>query len=226
MNRIGLMDKHELFRASLKHLINNFDDCSVEMESSSLIELENKMYPGSISILIIDIIKMSDTEWEVLKRIKHHFPDIRLVVLTNLISKEIVLRLIEAGISGCYSKEISALDLENAIYAVVNSQDTFDVKFGPVVREKLVCDDVFKVNMKNKFNVEFSDREREVLRLVCQEMTNVEISQRLDLSVRTVESHRRRMIEKTDSRTIIGVLVYAVKENISLDFIGREVHAS
>lgn len=215
--KIGLLDRHELFRSSLESLINSFHGMEVGASMSCFDSLLAQMTPGSIDLLIVDVDQLQDDNCTQLKELIHHFPEIKVMVLTSVVSKEQVLKLIECGICGYFSKDVSPEKLESSIRDVLNNQNQFDVKLGPSVREKLMQREVFKHNPYVPMQTEFSARELQILELVCKEKTNSEISEFLNLSVRTIESHRRRMIEKTNSRNMIGVVIYAISQNIPFD---------
>ena len=91
---------------------------------------------------------------------------------------------------------------------------------GPVVKDKLVNKEIFGDNFEKPEKTKFSRRELEVLELVCKERTNTEIARLLGVSIRTVETHRRKMVEKTGSKSMIGVIVAAVQLNMTISSTG------
>jgi DNA-binding NarL/FixJ family response regulator len=216
MNRIGIVDKNDLFRSSLKSYVDNIKSCQVNIDCSDVKELEIRLFPGMVNILIIEIYKFTDDEWNCLKKLVHNFPEVKILILSNDISKEKVMKLIEIGVSGFYSKEVCPELLKNVILEIATTKNTFDIKLGAIVRERIMTAHFFNSSNKEILANDFSDREIEILNLICQEMTSPQISEALNLSVRTIEAHRRRMIDKCDKKNIVGVILHALSLNIPL----------
>jgi DNA-binding NarL/FixJ family response regulator len=206
MVRIVLIDSRKLFRVSLKSLISSFTNCEVLLDVSSLKEVPKNYDCKQIHLVIID---PASVKFEGFLRAQIFFNYSRILVLTDLIEQDNIMNYMKLGISGVFSKNDCPSQLEKAIQDISNDYSFEEVRLGSVIRESLIND----IKSKNKKKVAFSDREIQVLKLVCLEKTNAEISAILKLSVRTIESHRRRMIEKTDCRNIIGVILNAIELN-------------
>jgi NarL family two-component system response regulator LiaR len=206
MVRIVLMDSRKLFRVSLKSLISSFTNCEVVMDISSLNEVPNNYDCKQVHLVIIDPASVKS---EGFLKAQNFFNYSRIMVLTDLIEQDHIMKYMKLGISGVFSKDDCPSQLEKAIQDISNNYGFDEVRLGSVIRESLIND----IKSNNKKKVAFSDREIQVLKLVCLEKTNVEISAILKLSVRTIESHRRRMIEKADCRSIIGVILNAIELN-------------
>lgn len=203
MVRIILVDSHRLFRVSLKSLISTFRDCEVVMDVSSIKEIPKSYDTKSIHLIIFD---PTNADKGAFSKIKQVFKYSRMMILTYNADRDNVIDYMELGISGFFSKEDCPSQLEHSIQEISNNYTFQEVRLGSVVRQALMTDVGFR-----KKKIKFSKRELQILRLVCIEKTNSEISEILGLSIRTVESHRRRMIDKTDCRSIIGVILNAIE---------------
>ncbi|MFT5819675.1 MAG: DNA-binding NarL/FixJ family response regulator [Crocinitomix sp.] len=206
MVRIVLLDSRKLFRVSLKSLIGSFANCKVVLDISSIKEVPSDFDFKKIHLVIIDPASIKTGGFQ---KAQNFFNYSRMIILTDLIDREHVMDYMQLGISGFFSKDDCPSQLEKAIQDISNNYDFEEVRLGSVIRQALISNVKY---MKRK-KVSFSDREIQVLKLVCLEKTNAEISDILELSVRTIESHRRRMIEKADCRSIIGVILNAIELN-------------
>ena len=154
-------------------------------------------------MVVYDPADMDPADFE---KLQQNFESSKFMILTNYVTRDIVTNFMHQGVSGFFSKDDCPTQLESAIYEIVDSYNLSEVVLGKFVRQVLF-DNPKTIAAKN---VKFTSREIEVLNLVCLEKTNSEISEILGLSIRTIETHRRRMIDKADCRTIIGVIMNAL----------------
>ncbi len=213
MIRIALTDDHTIFRKSLRVLINTFEDCEVVLEASNGLELERELDNTNIDVLILDIQMPEQNGIITCKNISEQHPDIKILILSQLESKEMVLKMIQSGAAGYFTKNTNPENLEKAIKDISNDGFYFDKNLGAVIRQALIKNKETKL-VDDRFVVDFSDRELEIIQLISEQKNNLEIAKILDISQRTVETYRKRMIEKTESKNIIGVLTYAVRNNM------------
>jgi len=213
MIRTVLIDSHRLFRVSLKSLINSFDQCQVCLDLDSFKNIPKNNSSEQINLVILDPNSIQENEAECFFKIRTLFPGARVIILSEENQKEQIVEQMERGVYGIFSKDDCPIELEKAITTIADNYDFEKVHLGGIVR-KCMANNLIQIR---QHKVDFSDREIQILRLVCMEKTNVEISQILGVSVRTIESHRRRMIDKAECRSIIGVILNAVDVK-SLDF--------
>lgn len=204
MIRIVLMDNHQLFRVSLKSLLGTFVNCKVVLDISSFKEIPKGFRNDHIQLVILDPNSLRNRS---LDTVRGFFPNAKMMILTDTCDRDYVLDYMQQGISGFFFKQDCPTHLESAVQEIVLSENMQEVRLGSVVRKLLLSDSGYRQKRK----VQFTDREVQILKLVCMEKTNAEISVMLGLSVRTVETHRRRMIDKTDCRSIIGVILNALE---------------
>jgi DNA-binding NarL/FixJ family response regulator len=140
-------------------------------------------------------------------------PDLKIIVLSILGDEEYYSRMIEAGAKGFVSKEAKSAELINAIHEVADH--------GTFFSQELLRKIIFNQNRKQKreskvYSIvnEFSERELQVLALLCQGMTNSEIGQKLFLSTRTIEGHRAHLLRKTGTKNTVGLIMFALQHEI------------
>lgn len=201
-----LIDSHKLFRVSLKSLISSFTEVNVEYDVSSIHELPRDMIKRAYELVIYDPKSLPKIDIDFLQS---QFPYAKIVILTDQLNSKQLTKYLKNGIAGLYSKNDCPSQLKLGIEQITLNPSLSEVVIGPVIRQILLND----IGNRNKRGVAFSPREIQILELVCLEKTNSEISEILGLSIRTIESHRRRMIEKSDCRSIIGVIMSVLEIN-------------
>ena len=119
-----------------------------------------------------------------------------------------ILRIMELGAKGFLQKDVEIDQIENALYSIRDTGYYFTTALSRVMAKNIARND--KVT-PFYFESKLTDREIEVLTLICEECTSTEIGERLYISPRTVENHRTRLLEKTGVKNTVGLVVYAIK---------------
>ncbi|WP_027421067.1 response regulator transcription factor [Crocinitomix catalasitica] len=200
MIRIAIIDTCRFFRVSFTSFLSYDPEFIVETDVSTINEIPINFNYQSIDLVIYDPSSSRKADFQ---EIQKKFSNAKVIILSFDASRKNVMEFMHEGISGYYSKDDCPNQLNKTIIELAKSVNYEEIRLGAVVRQKLIADR--GSILKRKINL--SRREIEVLKLVCLEKTNAEISSLLNLSIRTIESHRRRMIEKADCRSIIGVIL-------------------
>lgn len=213
MIRIGLVEDHKLVRKSLKALINSFDHTEVVLEAENGLELLQNLKGGDIEILLLDLQMPILNGYETCKKVRSLFPEIKVLIISHLSTKEAVIKVMEIGAHGYFSKNSEPAHLEKAINAINDSEFYFGEELGYVVTEATTWD-----RQRKSYNPELianlSSREIDVIRLACRQYSSIQIADKLCITARTVESHRRRIMERTNSKNFIGVILFAFKQGL------------
>ena len=218
MLKIGIVDDHQLFRKGLALLANTFKDAGVVLEASNGRELLDRLETVSIDILLLDIQMPEMDGYETCTVVRERYPDIKVLIVSQLTTREAVHRIMEFGAHGFFSKNSDPYQLEHAILSVNDKDFYFGKEFGAVIREAILWEK--KKVGSNVPEVVISQREMEVIKLACKEYSSVEIADKLCITVRTVDTHRKRIMERTNSKNFIGVILYVLKQGlISIDEI-------
>jgi DNA-binding NarL/FixJ family response regulator len=206
--RILLADDHHVVRAGLKALINNQPDMEIVGEAG-----DGRAALASAEQLAPDVVVMDLTMpvmggVEATKRIKETHPAIRILALTVHEDQGYVERILQAGASGYVLKRAVADDLIHAIRTVGKGRAYLD----PTIASMLIGD-VAKPQFAGRVEREdkLTDREAEVLRLVAQGHTNRVIAERLEVSTKTIETHKARAMEKIGLASRADIVSYAVQ---------------
>ncbi|WP_199119189.1 response regulator transcription factor [Pedobacter sp. ASV28] len=208
--KIILADDEPLFRKGISLLIQRNEDMEIIFEAANGKELVNFLqYSSNIPDIIIVDLKMPVLNGvEATKFLQDHFPGIRIIVLTNMHTRAYVNNMVSLGVSSYLVKDTTPQELINAIQKVH--------KMGSYYNEgiKRVISEPFNSMAKKKisrFSAQLlTKREVQVLKLICRQYSSVEIAERLFLSPRTVEGHKSNLLQKTESKNTIGLIVYAL----------------
>jgi two-component system, NarL family, response regulator DegU len=210
--RVYIADDHTLFRKAMVNLLQTFKRVSEVKDAENGKELLTLMKYDIPDVAIVDLQMPVMDGSETCQNIIQKYPDVKLIILTMHDSEKYILHMMEMGAHAFLLKNTEPDELERAIYAVVE-KDFYHNDLVASVLRKNVNDKKHTKNPLLKSN-ELSDREKDIVGLLCQELTNKEIGDRLGLSERTVENHRYRILEKLNLKSTIGLVRYAYDSGI------------
>lgn len=218
MIKIALVDDHQLFRKSLSMLLSTFEGIDIVYDSDDGLSFIKFAEKQDIDVLLLDLQMPLLNGFEVCKRLKETNTNIKILIVSQLTSKEAIHQIMECGANGFFTKNSPPELLEEAIRNVMDKDYYFDIELAAVIREAILwekkIDSVPDLTLKDIL----SPREVEIVKMVSTEMCSKEIAEKLFISTRTVEQHRKRIMEKTNSRNFIGVILYALKtKSISIE---------
>jgi DNA-binding NarL/FixJ family response regulator len=212
---IALVDDEALFVEGLSLLFSNVKHINVTKTANSGLEflevLEDNLKTNFPDIALVDIKMKPMDGFELVEALKDKYPDLKIIILSSHYKSNVLGHMIKLGVSAFIPKNANKELLITAIESVNNT----GVYFTQTDQEMLMQ----FMNSKSKkltlnVNGELSNREIEVVKLICCEQTNQEIADQLFLSKRTVESHRQRILEKVGAKNTVGLVVYAIANDI------------
>lgn len=210
--RIIIADDHELLREGFSLLLRKQKEIEIVDEASNGKDLLEKVRKLQPDVVVTDIQMPEMDGIQATKKIKEEFPQIEVIALTMFNEDHLIIDMLESGAKGYLLKNTSQKELSEAIKAVYNGGTHFCSSTSERLKNMIVQS---KFNpYKKKPSEIFSEREIEVMKLICQQMQNKEIAEKLFISVRTVEGYREKVFEKTGARTIAGVTIFAIKNGI------------
>jgi DNA-binding NarL/FixJ family response regulator len=210
--KVYIADDHTLFRKAMVNLLKTFKRVSEVKDAENGKELLTLIKYDAPDVAIVDLQMPVMDGSETCESIIQKYPDIKLIILTMHDSEKYILHMMEMGVHAFLLKNTDPDELEKAIYAVVE-KDFYHNDLVASVLRKNVNDKKYQKNPLLK-STELSDREKDIVRLLCQELTNKEIGDRLGLSERTIENHRYRILEKLTLKSTIGLVRYAYEYGI------------
>ncbi len=209
---IMLADDHRIFRDGLRPLLAAQDDFEVVAEADDglrALELAREMRPD---VAVLDVSMPGLNGLEVARRLAQDAPEVKVVMLSMHSDRRYVLEALRAGARGYLLKDAGFAELLDAVRAVRDGQ----TYLGNAVREQVIQDYVSlsDADAGSAFAV-LSAREREVLQLLAEGLCTKAIAGRLNLSVKTVESHRKAVMDKLEIRSIAELTKYAIREGLT-----------
>ncbi len=208
--RVLLADDHDLLRAGLRLLLGTMEGVEVVGEAANgreAVELSRRLEPD---IVLMDLMMPELSGLDATARIVTGQPRVRVLVLSMNSGEESVLPAIRAGASGYLLKNVPPGELETAIRAAARG----DSYLCPGV-SRHVIDGCLRRNEAGESSFErLTPRQREVLQLVAEGRNAKEIAGRLDISVRTAETHRTQLMEVLDIHDIAGLVRYAIRKGL------------
>jgi len=210
--KIILADDHEIFRDGFHSLLKNQTGIVLLAEAANgqqLVTLTAKHLPD----VVLTDIKMPVMDGiEATRIITEKYPQVGIIALSMFNDDKLIIDMLEAGAKGYLIKNAHKTEIIDAINTVAQHNQYYCSATG-IKLTQLIANSRFNPNDPNSKMI-FSDKEKEVICLICQEFSNKEISLALHLSIRTIEGYRERILQKTNSRNTAGIVVYAIRNNI------------
>jgi DNA-binding NarL/FixJ family response regulator len=207
--RVVIADDHVLFRTGLRSLLTQVRNVELVGEASNGQELLRRSIELVPDVILTDINMPIMDGAIATKEIARRKIGSRIVVLSAYGKEEPILKMLEAGALGYLLKSADCDEISDAINAVFRYRPYFCRE----VTEKLT-EIVTKNYQLPPANIPFTDREKEIMRLICREATSKEIASTMNLSKRTVEGHRTRIMDKIGAKSIAGLITYAFAHGI------------
>lgn len=212
---ISLVDDQQLFRSGLAALIRSVKEFTLLAEAENgqvfIDQLETGNTLPHIVLMDMEMPVMNGVELNAILQKK--YPAIKVIVLSTYNQERFIGKMIEAGACGYLTKNCEIDELITAINTTFKSGFYFNQHTLAAMRKASQYKASGLKNLSN-IDIELTTREKEILVLLCQELSNIEIGERLFISPRTVEGHRNNLLQKTGCRNIAGLVIFAIKNEI------------
>lgn len=206
--RLAIVDDHKMFRSGLRFLLNDIPEIKVVGEASNGLEFLELAANDIIDIVLMDINMPEMNGLEATREALKLYPKLKIIVLSMHGEEEYYDQMVDAGVQGFLLKNSGVNDLNAALQAVINGGTYFS-------QELLVG--ILDKKKQKQFQTEvvkLTQRELEVLKLICEGYCNTDIAEKLFISHRTVDRHRSNLLSKTGCPNSTSLVMYAVKNKI------------
>ena len=210
--RILLADDHNIMRRGLRLLLERQPGFEVVAEAADGREAAERAEAARPDIVVLDIAMPNMSGIEAAQRIRTLLPQAAIVILSMHSDESYVLRALKAGAKGYLLKDSAESDLIDAIKAVSEGKAFFSPEISKILVEDYVRD-MRKRGAEDSYEL-LTSREREILHLLAEGKSNKDIATLLDLSLYTVETHRRNLQDKLNLHSLAELILYAVRKGV------------
>jgi DNA-binding NarL/FixJ family response regulator len=208
--RVLLADDHKLVRAGFRAMLNTLGNMEVVAETGDGREALELLRQHRPDIALVDITMPSLTGLEVATRVTRDFPDIRVIILSMHTTEDYIARAMRAGVAGYLLKNADPVELELAIRAALNG----DIYLSPAVSKQMVENYMRRMASDETPSEPLTARQREILQLIAEGKTTKDIAALLDLSIKTIETHRKQLMDRLGIHDVAGLVRYAIRSGI------------
>jgi DNA-binding NarL/FixJ family response regulator len=215
--KVIIADDHTLIRAGIRQLLQNIKGVEVIAEASNgreAIQLIKELLPD---LVLLDVAMSELNGLEVTQQINKENISVSIIILSMYANEEYVIQALKAGASGYLLKDAAPNELELAINAVIKGE----IYLSPSISKNLITDYLRRINNgfsdeKDQDNVfaRLTSRQREILQLIAEGNSTKEIANKLNISIKTIETHRSQIMERLDIHDIPGLVRYAMRTGI------------
>jgi DNA-binding NarL/FixJ family response regulator len=210
--RVLLADDHTLVRAGVRRILEAEPGVRVVGEVADGAAALEALRAGPVDVLVLDLTMPGLDGFEVLRRARAEQPGLKVLVLTMHADAEYIARAVQDGADGYLLKDSAVQDLVAAIHAVRAGR----AYYSPPVQREL--SELLRAHAAPPRPMDtLTEREREVLRLVVKGLSTKEIASQLDISTRTVETHRANLMRKLNIKSIALLTQFAIRERLVRD---------
>ncbi|RFM32512.1 response regulator transcription factor [Chitinophaga silvisoli] len=210
--RLVIADDHEIFRDGLALMLSRQPNINLVGQAGDGRELLELLATTEVDVVMTDLKMPLMDGITATRTLLQRYPHVRIIALSMFDEEELIVEMLEAGAKGYLLKNADKQEIIEAITSVFDDK----IFYCRQTSSKLAA-----MIVKSRFNpyrdappITFTDREKEIIRLICLQYTAQQIGEKIFLSKRTVEGHRTRILEKMNVKNTAGVVVFALKNNL------------
>lgn len=213
MTNILIVDDHQLFRSGLQLLLKGNDSFSVVAEASNGLEMLQYLDLNPLpDIILLDISMPVMDGITAAKKALEKFPNLKIITLTMFGEEDYYFSMVELGVKGFLLKNSNISEVLDALKTVANGGSFFSRELLTSLINNILTKDNTQAHTDDA--VILSEREEEITKMICKGLTTSEIAEKLEISKRTVDKHRANILEKTKTKNIADLVVYAIKNKL------------
>ena len=216
MINILIVDDHKILRDGIKAIFKDSKDIKIVGECEDGSEVSIFLQKNKIDVILMDIMMPTLNGIETTKIIKEHYPEIKILALSMHNDYNYIQEMLEVGASGYILKNTSGDEMLKAIQRIYDGKTFFTQEVTDIVMDSYLHGSANKTEKNLNMGIleELTEREIDVLKLIAEEYTNKEIGDKLFISRRTVDTHRRNLIRKIGAKNSIGLIRFAYNHGL------------
>jgi DNA-binding NarL/FixJ family response regulator len=211
MIKIIIADDHQMFIDGIKSLLKLDKKMTIVGEANNGQVVLDILEKTKTDIILMDVNMLVMDGIEATKQVRQKYPDVKILMLTMFNTRDYIEKVLRAGAHGYILKNTGKEELHEAIETVIRGESYFSKEVTERIMEGLQKK---KATENNPMMVELTEREKDVLKLISEELTTQEIADKLFISHHTVETHRKNLISKLNVRNTAGLVKYAVHQGL------------
>ena len=210
--KVAIADDHKIFRKGVILSLRPYHNIKFVLEAENGEELIQGVESAMPDIVLMDLKMPVKDGIETTKYLNKHYPSIRILILTMYEDERFVGHLMDSGANGYLLKSTDPEEIKQGIMDVMRTGFYLNNFVNRVLIKKNYAKQKFNPNLNSEVTI--SEREKEVLSLVCMEYTAQEIAQKMDISSRTVEAIKDRLMERFGVKNSVGLVFFAMKNSL------------
>jgi DNA-binding NarL/FixJ family response regulator len=212
--RVAIADDHKIFRSGVINTLTPYENINVIFEAEDGEHLLQIMQEQQPDVILMDLKMPKMDGIQATVKVKEKYPQVKVIILTMYEDDNFIVHLVENGANAYLLKNSEPEEIYEAICTTFDKGFYFNENVNLALLKKVLHKNKqqFKPTFKNE--VQLSDRELEVLKLICNEYTTQEIADQIFLSSRTVEGLRQKLLEKLSVKNTVGLVLYAFRNGL------------
>lgn len=212
--QVLVVDDHQIIIDGLKSILQDEETVQFAGGANTMQEALVFIEQHPVDVVVMDISMPGHSGIEITLIIKEKYPDVKILALTMHDEIDIIADMIDAGASGYLLKKANMNEVLDAIQTVARGQRYLGNKVQDIMMDE------FSQRRSTRQQLEYESqlltpREKEILQLMLREFTNEKIAEKLFISIRTVETHRRNIFTKTNTKNVVSLIKYAMKHGLT-----------
>ncbi len=212
--RVAIADDHKIFRSGVINTLTPYENISVVFEAEDGEHLLQIMQEQQPDVILMDLKMPRMDGIQATVKVREKYPQVKVIILTMYEDDNFIVHLVENGANAYLLKNSEPEEIYEAICTTFDKGFYFNENVNLALLKKVLHKNKqqFKPTFKNE--VQLSERELEVLKLICNEYTTQEIADQIFLSSRTVEGLRQKLLEKLSVKNTVGLVLYAFRNGL------------
>ena len=207
-----IADDHKVFRDGIVSILEDIEDIQINSEAGDGKEILDILESHHPDVILMDITMGDTSGISITRTIKTKYPDIKVLILSMHSESGYIVEALDAGASGYLLKDAGSTEMINAIRTVSGGGTYYSQQVSAILVQHITQGTQPK---PSKEGIRLTPREIEVIKLIVEEYSNSEIAEKLFISIRTVDTHRRNLLEKLGVKNTAGLVKYAIKNGLT-----------